>query len=105
MPVLVCISFMTPDQHNHPMEHEGSRSFRAAAWYSSCSISKGVRNPNLCPHAAVDNGLVPQIPSLTSGRTPPGVVLKQFPFHARVIELEDSTPSEAPYKHLFTYFH
>lgn len=56
---------------------------------SDCSSSKGVRNPNLW-HAAVDNVLAPQIPLLVSGRTTPGVVLKQFPFHAKVIKLEDS---------------
>lgn len=75
MSALACISFVTPEQHNHPMKYGGRRSFRAGAWGSGCSISKGVRNPYLW-HAAVDNGLVPQIPLLTSGKIPTGVVLK-----------------------------
>ena len=75
MSALVCTSFITPEQHNHPMEYRGRRSFRAGAWGSGCSISKGVGNPNLW-HTAVDNVLVPQIPLLTSGKTPTGGVVK-----------------------------
>lgn len=47
----------------------------AGAWAPGCSISKGVRNPNLW-HAAVDNVLLPQMPLLTSGKTPTRVTLK-----------------------------
>lgn len=32
MTVLLCISFMTPDQNNYPMKYGEGRSFRAAAW-------------------------------------------------------------------------
>lgn len=75
MSALVCISFITPEQHNHSMKYGGRRYFRAGAWGSGCSITKGVRNPNLW-HAAVDNVLLPQIPLLTSDKTPTGATLK-----------------------------
>lgn len=47
-------------------------------------------------YAAVDNVLVPQIPLLTSGKTPTGVVLKQFLIHTTGTEPEGSCLQEPP---------
>jgi len=66
---------MTPEQHNNSMKHGRRRYFRAGAWGSGCSITKGARNPDLW-HAALDNVQAPQIPLLTFGKAPTGVVLQ-----------------------------